>query len=149
MRRATAGFVSSAFTELMIFVTIAGVAAAVFVPKLLDTRRSAATHECAVRIDTLEPHDVASTCPVSAKPYTLDVETGKHCCPIPEKHKVEQLCRLPDGPLLADTHKAPSRARWLATGVLGGVSGGAFALLALGMIALSVWDSFNRKRPSP
>ena len=96
----------------------------------------------------LEPDDVVSTCPVSESTYTRDVETGKRCCPRPGDHKLEELCRLPDAPLLADTHRAPSRARWIVTGILGGVSGGVFGLLALGMIVLSIWDSVSRARSS-
>lgn len=45
------GFVSSAFTELMIFFAMAGVVAAIFVPKFLRLRNAGKTHECASRLD--------------------------------------------------------------------------------------------------
>lgn len=154
-----AGFVSSAFTELMIFFAIAAVVAAIFVPKFLRLRNAGKTHECAIRLDaraaqpaTPEAADAAGatpdTCPISGVRFVIDGsgEGARFCCPTPQRHeKVEELCRAPDGPVLAAAHRAPSRVALVLTGVLAGASSLVLTLVGVAYVVVAIADKFQRK----
>lgn len=148
--RRIGGFVPAAFTEILIVVAISGVGVAIFVPRFLDTRRNAATHECAARLDALAPEDTSGTCPVSGMRYASTAEEpAKRCCPIPGKHELEALCRVPSDAPLAIAHPSPSRARWIASGALAGVPTLLLALFGILMIGMTIASELEKRRKPP
>jgi hypothetical protein len=145
----SAGFVSSAFTELTILITIAGVAFAVLLPQLLKTRRMAGAHQCAAVIDSVvENEQAGGTCPISGQLYTTQGEGDSRawCCSTPQTHGIDALCRTSAEPALTAVHETPSRARWIVTSVLAGISGAILAILLIGTIGLSIADSISRSK---
>lgn len=154
----TSGFVSSAFTELMIFFTIAAVVAAVFVPMFLRLRNAGKTHECASRLDaraaqpaTTEAAEAAGatpdTCPISGVRFVIDGsgEGARFCCPTPQRHeKVEELCRASDGPVLAAAHRAPKRIALVLTGAVAGASSLVLALALVANVGLTIANAFRK-----
>lgn len=138
--------------ELMLFLVIVAVAAAITVPHAVRVHVDDGAHACAMRLDAVSAaaatagtnaaFTFSSTCPVTGDDYVL--QDGKRCCPHPDKHGLKELCRADADPPLAAVHPLPGNVRryfWYGTA---GASGGLFAILLLGNVAMAVFGDRRR-----